>query len=346
MSMHREEDEVKKWAALDPKTDKIERRTIMQELKALGNHQHNMDVLAKKEGLLHVSRAPCQDVHYSQYVPCHLCLVWFAKTQLYRHKCHKAVDGKTVSMKKSKGILLSLNSEITQGMAAVLNGLTKDRVGLAAEGDSLIREQLRIETAGGSWRQKKCKDQLRSKIRYASRLLCQLQDDCGNEDLTFTEALVQDKFSCIVESAKKCAMDDQHEMGLSETTIKIGQMVSSLAQRKLIIAIQNKDTKTQQDMIDFQTIFNTDWPKLIGKPSRREILFRRRNQKILLPTTSDVKKFSEGLKDRLSDAISQFEVDTSNQTNYRSLQDLTLVRTIQFNRRRGQVSLMRLYRHF
>jgi len=338
--MHSQEEEVQNWASLDPVKDKEERRTQLLDMKCLGNHEHNLRVLENNEGNLWVVRAPGnnQDAHYSQYVPCHLCLVWFAKSQLYRHSCYKAIDGRRVSMKKSC-LLLSLNNEgVSSGMAIVLNGLTKDKVGKAVAGDMLIVEYLRVETAGGCWHAKKCVDQIRSKLRYAGRLLCQLRDDFGNEELSFSEALTSSNFPRIAEAAKNCARDDRHQMGLSETTIKIGQMVSHLVQRKNILAMQAKDYATKEDMADFKTIYNEDWPKLIGKPSRREILFRRRNQKILLPTTAHIKIFSEGLKTRVVDATSKFLEDTSNQTNYRSLQEATLVRMIQFNRRRGQVS--------
>lgn len=81
---------------------------------------------------------------------------------------------------------------------------------------------------------------------------------------------------------------------------------------------------------------------MVGKPSRTAITANRRNKLITLPKTTDITLFAHGLKTRLSTAISDVQQHPSSQLRYRRLQEVAMVRAIQFNRRRGQVFVQQL----
>ena len=320
--------------------DKEEKGKLLTEMTNRGNHLHNMDVIRAGAGELHVARSPdSPEADWKLYYPCHLCLRWYNSEQLYRHMCPKAVDEKKPSIKKSKLLLSTATGAITAGMASILSSLVKNDVGIIIEQDELLMNWLNVETDGGSWRAKKVRDLLRSKLRYAGRLLAEVRKQLPN--ITMFEALRVQNFKLLVSATRSCAVDRDGEESW-ETRIKIGQVLSACLKRRRIMGLQLSDkalkNKEVEETDDLISLFDEDWPKLISKPSRIEMSKKRENKLITIPTTADIVKFAGGLKERLETAIKEFNDNTSHRYNFRRLQNVTLVRVIQLNRRRGLVS--------
>ena len=77
------------------------------------------------------------------------------------------------------------------------------------------------------------------------------------------------------------------------------------------------------------------WAVLVGAPTRYDILEVSNNRRLTEPSTADILLFGKRTSELLEEAIDKFEQTPSRET-YKSLQKITIVKTIAFNRRRGQ----------
>jgi hypothetical protein len=316
--------------------DLKEKGKLLQEMTAKGNHLHNMDVIKAGKGELHVARCPenPDEADYRLYFPCHLCHRWYNREQLYRHKCPKSVNDKKPSIKKSKLLLATATGEITAGMASILTSLIQDEVGSVIQQDPLLMNLLKVETDGGTWKTRKVRDLLRSKLRYAGRILVEMRKELP--ETTMFDALQVKHFDLIVEATRRCAVD-ANGVESFETRIKMGQVLSACMKRRRIMGLKAMNMEVVEETESLMKVYEEDWPKLISKPARIEISKKAENKLITIPTTETIVKFASGLKERLETAIVEFQTDTSHRWRYRRLQNVLLIRTIQLNRRRGLV---------
>jgi hypothetical protein len=88
---------------------------------------------------------------------------------------------------------------------------------------------------------------------------------------------------------------------------------------------------------------STDWSDVVSTGSHFLISKRKRGITITLPTKEDVVKFALAMASKLEKAVDNFEANPNSREAYRQLQEVTLIWTIAFNRKRGcKVSTMTL----
>ena len=67
-------------------TDFAKKNLQLLELRNMGNHEHNLNVVKKKAGRFVVQHRPkTDDVDYRHYVPCKYCFAYIAKQSLWKH---------------------------------------------------------------------------------------------------------------------------------------------------------------------------------------------------------------------------------------------------------------------
>jgi hypothetical protein len=193
---------------------------------------------------------------------------------------------------------------------------------------------LKVETDGGTWKTRKVRDLLRSKLRYAGRILVEMRKELP--ETTMFDALQVKHVDLIVEATRRCAVD-ANGVESFETRIKMGQVLSACMKRRRIMGLKTMNMEVVEETESLMKVYEEDWPKLISKPARIEMSKKAENKLITIPTTETIVKFASGLKERLETAIVEFQTDTSHRWRYRRLQNVLLIRTIQLNRRRGLV---------
>ena len=77
-----------------------------------------------------------------------------------------------------------------------------------------------------------------------------------------------------------------------------------------------------------------EWTQRVVVPVKFAIKKNKGNERILLPTTPDVKKLAAGIKQILKETTEKF-IEEKSAELYRQLQKVTLAQTITFNRKRG-----------
>ena len=330
--VHSYEDDVINWLST---TSPIEKKRQLSEMWARGNHRHNMKVLLEGKGHFYVRRCPTdlQNANPKDYLPCHLCFSWFSQAQLYRHKCPKADDKCKPSLPKSRAVLLRTTSEgLSQDMAEVLAGLVNDQVGEVAKSDKLLLDMLRFELQSGKVTDKRWRNQMRSKLRYGARLLVELRRVCPGCSLA--EVLTAQNFESIVGAAKACAiLEPGYESG--GTSRHIGAVIRDCIGRACERALLDNDLDKYDDLVKLSGVMNVEWKDLVavkrGNASLKDLGSAETDD---LPTTTDIMQFSSGLSHALTRAINSFEENMSQRT-YRELQEVTAVKIVQFNRKRG-----------
>jgi len=99
-AIHRREQQVQELAKLS----KTSRKTALCKLRNMGNHMHNISVVAEGTGDLVVTHHPNSEADAVSYVPCESCYAYVHKKHLYRHKC--PVRGKSTGRVAAAASLL------------------------------------------------------------------------------------------------------------------------------------------------------------------------------------------------------------------------------------------------
>jgi hypothetical protein len=334
--VHSEEIDVRRLLSIG---DEIGRSAKLTEIRNRGNNKHNRKVLGDGVGQLHVARVPSDpgDCKASNFLPCHHCLLWVSKARLSRHKCQRG--NRPTSFKISRGLVITAKAGVTSGMAKVLSELAQDEVGKVVLEDSLLMSVLKAETRSGMWHMKKWRDQMRKRLRIGARLSMEMRKTLPGT--TLNEQIAAKHFDLIADSAENCAIGEDGRIH-PETVLKIGHFVNLCIKRKFCDALRVGDRAVMEDMNNLADAKEKEWTSMVVKKARFQIQERNRNAAILLPTTEDVKKFAEGMTRKMCEAMSAFKRNKTQQ-NYRILQNVTLVKTIAFNRKRGgEVSSMTL----
>jgi hypothetical protein len=310
-----------------------EKKSAALVLRNQGNWQHNCSVLAAGQGEMIVARAPADvsNFDHHDYTPCDLCYGYFKETEMYRHDCPMAGPGKKPRVKAGRVIARMAEFGISQGVATVLEGIQDDEVGRVAKTDELLLSWLSFHCNTGFWKQNKWKRQTRAKMRLAARLLLELHNTFPGASLR--EVLVKGNFDEITEATKACALNSKKQEAL-QVPLKMGHMINSLLTRMHSQASIANDDAALKDVSAFQDLMKNDWGVTVTTACHFGIKERRRNEKPCIPTTDDNVKFADHCKSKLKSALREFEEDHS-VANYRALQKATLVRMLQFNRRRG-----------
>jgi hypothetical protein len=324
---HRSEIEVLRWLAQDAGAEK---NKMLKELCNLGTHQHNLKVIQDGVGELLVQRCAKDGVipDPRSYWPCDLCHVWYTQKQFRRHKCCAATPDKKPSRKFSKQIVAGAEAGVTDAMAKVLSCLAMDEIGITVRNDFLLREYLRFQTESELYVEKKCRDQLKIRLRYGGRLLLELRKDAPNS--TLSELLTKKNFEKILLAARACSKGADGKI-FYETSMKLGHVISDLINRAKVAAHHADDQERLQDLRDLEELKKMEWTVRIVKGAKYLITKRVTNQIICLPSTEHVVIFSKGLSRLLEEAIDLYG-DNPTLEMYRRLQKILLIKIITFNR--------------
>jgi hypothetical protein len=116
-------------------------------------------------------------------------------------------------------------------------------------------------------------------------------------------------------------------------SLKIGHLINLCIKVKLGQALRDGDRAGCNSMKRLAYLMKHEWGPLITESAH--CLIQSRQAKLILPSTDHMTAFADGLTQKLDRAVADFQT-AKTQESYRTLQEVTLVKMIVFNRKRGQ----------
>ena len=295
------------------------RNNTLAKYRNLGDFNHNIDVLCKKEGTFYVGRRPSTKNHSpSDYLPCQHCYIFFVKSELWRHTkhCHFQTAPLTSdnSMKDAKmdKDCISAAKLLLQGAAgtksvgfeinddkfcnSVISALHQDEVSKAIKSDRLIillgqSQFMKLGTSRAG--------QVREKLRIIARLKLCLQKVTQLPTLQMDDIIMPEYFdSCMtaIKSLSSVSPEDslsgRQMLNKPSLALKAGQLLKKVAVLKRGLAIRNMDTEAKSKVTDFLDLYRGEWQDTVSSIAHQTLTERRYNKKEVLPITADVVKLS------------------------------------------------------
>ncbi|XP_072174309.1 uncharacterized protein, partial [Diadema setosum] len=314
LPQHKNEVEVAAYMAEKPGE---KRQRLLTIIRNKGNHKHNCEVLAEDKGGLVVIYRPSHHADPQDYVPCYHCYGWFAKTEMWKHKCvvkpaqPSSSEGKKRQNQVRKGKLLLPPAPGTKScdiVHKVLSGLRSDDVARCIKGDCLIVELakklcLKLGHDGETY------NFIRCKLREIARLLLTYRMCTGKENATLSSIISPQEFDVVVRSVRETAgfNQDTHEYTTPSLALKLGHLLKQAAGLQLVRATKNGDTEAEKMARDFITLIEKEWETEVSSHALRTLYQQKRNQPKLLPVTSDVVALSKYIETNAERCLTDLE---------------------------------------
>ena len=145
---HKDEPQVKEWLATkDPK----KRAKCLTLMRNHGNFLHKGKVLEEGKGTLIVVYRPSFKADARDYLPCTTCYGYFAKNDLWKHKCCQATDEtdgpdeeprkkkRRTGLTKASKMMLPTTPGVSERTHEILANMIDDNIARVVRSDRLIK---------------------------------------------------------------------------------------------------------------------------------------------------------------------------------------------------------------
>ena len=349
LRQHKNEKEVAEYFA----STEIKRQQLITLIRNKGNHIHNYKVLKEKRGEIMPVYRPDHQANYTDYQPCYHCFGWFAKSEMWKHKClvRPSASNEGKGKAKRRGIVLQgrqmlppvPNTECDGQVNQVLAGLRSGDIETLIKGDYLI-----IELAK-KWCFKLAHDadqynHIRGKLREVARLVLQFREDTGNMRASLSTLISPKQFLTVVKSVRAVAGFERvsHEYNTPSLALKLGHTLKKASMIKLNESIMMADAEVaQKEAQNFITLIENKWDEEISCHALRTLYQKKRNNPQLLPLTNDVVTLSTYLQAKTEEHVAQLKSMEDSNKPWTELSKIIMTYLIVFNRRRqGEISKM------
>ena len=326
---------------LQHKKGSLERRDILRDLTRLGNFNHNLRVLKEKKGEIVVVRRPKvgTSADYRRYVPCHACLGFFHKEDLWRHNCPKLASDHNfdtkMALRKGKALLFSsMDNNVSPVLLDMLSKMRKKDLADAIAGDQLICKYARWLLMKHSTNTDQSK-YICNKLRELARLLLAVRKHKDDEEIQLTDDMKPQFFDTLIDVVKQMPKEGP------STDKRLGESL-----QKVVVVLKGQymsegNSKGRRDADKFEWQMTKMWPDLVSIPAQRELNFKKQSKPCSIPFSEDVQKMAENLKNKIKEVHQKAE--DGDRSCLRFLLELCLARIITFNKRRsGEVSKLPL----
>ncbi|CAH0558692.1 unnamed protein product [Brassicogethes aeneus] len=288
-----------------------------------------------------------------EYYPCHRCKALLSKKYLSRHK-------KTCVVQKSTGhpqnkvneraesqtmIACSLDENSTvcklRVKQEVFSRMKADNISLIAKTDYLIT------IFGENYLKKHKREQIVSvcsnKMRELARFLLEFRKNTNNPNCTLQNILSPKLFDATVECAKRLGGYDIEKKIYKSPSLSahLGTSLKQvcdifirlLLKEDPVIKVTNREGVIKETK-RFKNLIETQWTTEISSLAFKNIQEMRWKKPVILPLTSDVKKFKEYVTEVADKAFTILKQEPNNKKEFKNLVEASLTLTILFNRRR------------
>ncbi|XP_022106564.1 uncharacterized protein LOC110987795 isoform X2 [Acanthaster planci] len=353
---HKDEAAVQEWQETVGKKQKEIQLTL---LRNYGNFLHNSSVLQEGKGTLIVVYRPTHEVNPYDYLPCQECYGYYAKSDLWKHRCCKKSSEesdtsqsdtsrkkKRYGLVKASRMMLPVAPGVSKRTHEIMSKMKSDSIARVARSDPLIRkfaEKLTMKHGH-------CRDQegyIRQRIRELSRLILEYRVLTGEKNAELTDLIYPPKFESVTHATRIAAgfNEDTNLYTTPSLALKIGHSLKICTDILKGEALISGDEFTQKRCKGFLSLYDLNWEEKVSHHALRSLNETKRNNPKLLPLTQDVVKLSKYLKEQVK--ASQEELERANGPEiskaWRKLAEALLAQVVVFNRKRpGEVSKMSL----
>jgi hypothetical protein len=346
---HAEKKEVKELLRINEmnisKEEKQEKRkNVLTLLRNKGNHRHNIKVKNSGEGLIILARAPSGDgpFYLDTYKPCPSCFAWVMNLAKHRTQTNRCVGADTKINKREAECLATVLEEVPLTSCAskelmeevfskfasndkISEIITNDTL-LIKFGNVVIKENYKNPLKRGKYTS--------DKLRLLGRLVFEMRNKSGNNDLSASDALRPSEFMSVLNAVQVVSGIEEDSFHHPSNARKLGQHLKKLAGIKETEAIMSDDNDQQikqQEARDFLILMEKKWPAEISVRASATIAERNFNKKTELPLPSDLKKVSDYLQNEAGKLDS---VDLKDDRNYLRAVEIIQARLLTYNKRR------------
>ena len=312
LKTHTEKKEVR-----DILDDKINRSKRMSLLRIKGNHQHNLDVLQKKQGELVVARRQ-QNHEFSseEYGPCSECLQWMKISDIHRHqastrclalqlKSKPISHGSSIRMQAK--LLKSPPNQSYEEASPLLKEEVLDKM-RAGETRNIAMGDRIVVKLGEEWLSKSCgNDRKRGNyssehMRRVANLLIETRKIDSEKCLyTMEEFLEPGSVDLIIQASKSMAgFESQFKMASPSIVRKLREDLLRMAQIKKTFAIKEHNTVLKIEAEEFMVVLQQEWETKIARSATVEEKKRNFEKEVHLPEPSDIETLSLFLRNKLN----------------------------------------------
>ena len=296
MLKHSHEKEVKRFMAEDKDDQDVSVYTLM----CRGNHQYNQRVVSEEiSGELIVLKRPHTDIPAERFAPCHACLGYVQKSDLWRHvkRCPIASEEDRVLDNKilnalSEGFCGSENEEddvTTEFFNTVVAPMRHSPIR-----DIITKDRLLL-LLGAKLLNNKGKDvnqvaAIRSRLTSLAKLLTCVRKRVGIAALKMEEALKPRYFDAVIASVRElCSWDIGSEHGspsfkVPSLALKLGHSLKKAAELALSQSIKEERVDDATRIKDYIKLHVNEWGDTVSHAALHTI--DKRKQKHGGPSAS------------------------------------------------------------
>lgn len=332
--------------------------TAVYEMMCEGNYRHNQKLIAEDlPGELIVLKRPHADTPASAFAPCHACLGYVLRADLWRHirKCPCASEqDKTRSNRHLTALAPEVSKEATsheeeespEFFETIVGSMKDDEVRETIVKDGLLRK-LGADLLLNKGKGINQVSAIRSRLRSLAKLLITVRNrlDTGEKPKCLEDLLQPRYFDAIIASVREmCAWqlgdaDHPPKYGTPTLALKLGHGLKKAAEKAISCAIKSGDVMLQQRISDYVTLHEGEWGDSVSHAALSTMDLRKMNKVDPLPLTEDVVKLSKETKRQIQDLVTKVRTEPLGRSAlkqaYNKLSQLACAAVIVFNKRRG-----------
>ena len=330
----------------------------LKRLRCLGNFNHNIETLKKKQCDIVVVKRPSKPRNVSEYLPCIHCYGFYVFDELWKHQKNcvlKSTDKHDLDIcKNSKNLLETGISVVRQARLLLDTMLINDQSALSHDmmtliasmhQDSLsqlIKKDVLLTQFGEALLLKygpRKRNDIAQRLRQLSRLLLQCRNKMSDSSITYMELLCGKNFdTCLSGTFEICKLiiteDGRREFNIPSLALRLGHLLKKMATIKRGYCLRKENEQGLKEAETFGQLLKAEWTDAVAS-NAHNTLKRRKDQTLqVLPLTDDLRKLREYQMTEMTKCIEDIQ-ETPVYSTWRKLAQLTMTRMIIFNKRRG-----------
>ena len=319
----------------------------LEKLRNAGNHKNNIEVIQSGSGEIVIKRRKRTMTTMDSVVPCVKCLGWYAKKDLWRHKCIKK-DQQSVPKRKAvqEGSLLIPQASVNSNYNEILEAMKKDNIYLICKNDDTIRLLGQRETNKNGYDRDR-HGYIRNRLRELARLLIELRKLPGCKSSGLSDFLKPSRFSDVVNATKAIAeySPSTGKYGIPSLAMKIGHSLMRCCILLKAKSLEENDVVLRETSQQYKEVHEIRWEQEISTHASRTLCQQKMNGEDTMPLSEDItalSKFLKGESEKIQEELSACTADDI-KMKWERLTMITLASVILFNRRRqGEASKMKV----
>ena len=315
------------------------KQLALQRIHNDGIYKHNVDVLRKNDGILIVGRAPAKRHSVDDFLPCHFCLQFYVKRELYRH-CHECKFRETSASVESPQIAgrSLLYGSLADGgenslLRNVFNRMRDDKLTAVVRGDRMIVEY-------GTMLLKKLGDKrsldISARMRELGRLILRLRqtDDKATLDSYITARGFDNILRAIEDECKPTVgPGGRRVFERPGFVIRVGSSLFKCSQLKRGKAVREDNTIAAKEAEEYAALHKSEYTDRMASAAHASYRISG-NTLNEFPDEDDLRLLRDYQQEKIAHLVHDLKTDPD-EVAWRELAEITMTRLIVFNARRG-----------